>query len=510
MALAAKLQQKQSQSLVMTPQLLQSIRLLQFGSQELAAYIAREVEKNPLLEIAEEKPEPTDRREEAESPVFEEAGDDWLRDELVSGLEAAEQRLGSAIENVFDNDIPAGPSPGAGKSSPGESWKSGSAAVSLDGGSPDLESYCAAAPTLREHLLNQLPLAFRDPADLMIGRELIESLDDDGYLRRPLTEIEAALGVDADRILTSLGTIQSFDPAGIGGRDLPECLAIQLREKNRLDPAMQMMLANLELLGRRDYAGLARLCGVSADDIVDMAEEIRDLDPRPGSRFASDPVQTAVPDIFVDSKSDGGWSVELNSSALPKLLVDREYYAKVSKNCRNETEKSFMIDCLQTANWLVKSIDQRAQTILKVAAEIVKQQDMFLVNGVEYLKPLNLRMVAEAISMHESTVSRVTASKYMMTPRGLFELKYFFTAPISSTLGTDQHSAESVRYRIRQLVDAETPDRVLSDDTIVKRLRDAGIEIARRTVAKYRESMSIPSSVQRRREKQATRSRRTG
>jgi RNA polymerase sigma-54 factor len=509
MALSAKLQQKQSQSLVMTPQLLQSIRLLQFGSQELASYIMREVEKNPLLEIAEVASEASAEADGGFEPNGNDpnSGEGWDGDALAAVPGSVEDNFNSAPDNGYGAEAAdiAASRPGNGT---GDPWKSVSGALSLESAAAGLEAFCAVAPSLRGHLHGQMPLAIRNPADAMVAREIVESLDDDGYLRRPVSEIADALSTSTERVENLLRIVQTFDPPGIGGRDLGECLAIQLRDRNRFDPAMEALLGNLHLLARRDYVALSHACSVSIDDVFDMAGEIRNLDPRPGARFSSHPVQIAVPDIFVNPKEDGGWAIELNSFALPKVLVSREYYAQVTKNCRNESEKSFMVDCLQSANWLVKSLDQRAQTILKVAAEIVRQQDMFLAFGIEHLKPMTLRMVADSIGMHESTVSRVTSGKYIMTARGLFELKYFFTAPISSTFGANQHSAEAVRHRIRQLIDAERPEKVLSDDTIVKALRDAGIDIARRTVAKYRESMTIPSSVQRRREKQARRARR--
>jgi RNA polymerase sigma-54 factor len=228
------------------------------------------------------------------------------------------------------------------------------------------------------------------------------------------------------------------------------------------------------------------------------------LNPKPGLMFGSTMVQPIVPDVFVRPAPDGTWQVELNSDTLPKVLINQRYYAQVSGTTRNEKEKAYLADCLQTATWLVRALDQRAKTILKVSSEIVRQQDGFFAKGVQYLRPLNLKAVADAISMHESTVSRVTANKYMATSRGIFELKYFFTSAIAAADGGEAHSAEAVRHRIRQLIDGESTGNVLSDDTIVEKLHDAGIDIARRTVAKYREAMRIPSSVQRRREKQAT------
>jgi len=298
---------------------------------------------------------------------------------------------------------------------------------------------------------------------------------------------------------TVLARLQKFDPAGVFARSLSECLALQLREKNRLDPAMQALLDNLDLLARRDMPGLMRVCGVDAEDIAEMAAEIRALDPKPGLAFESEVTQTLVPDVFVRPNTDGGWLVELNSETLPKVLVNARYHAKVAKGAKTKADKIYLSECLNSANWLVKSLDQRANTILKVASEIVRQQDGFFAHGVQHLRPLNLRTIAEAIDMHESTVSRVTSNKYIATARGIYEMKFFFSSAIASSDGGEAHSAEAVRSRIRDLIEAEKPDEILSDDRLVEILKGSGIDIARRTVAKYREGLKIPSSVQRRR-----------
>jgi RNA polymerase sigma-54 factor len=266
---------------------------------------------------------------------------------------------------------------------------------------------------------------------------------------------------------------------------------------------MRALVEHLDLLAKRDLAALRRICGVNDEDLADMIGEIRNLNPKPGLAFGSTLVQPIVPDVLVRAAPDGTWQVELNSDTLPKVLINQRYYAQVAKSARGNKDKSYVADCLQTATWLVRALDQRARTILKVSSEIVRQQDGFFAHGVQHLRPLNLKTVADAIGMHESTVSRVTANKYMATSRGIFELKYFFTSSIASADGGEAHSAEAVRHRIRQLIDDESAEEVLSDDTIVEKLRGAGIDIARRTVAKYREAMRIPSSVQRRREKQA-------
>jgi RNA polymerase sigma-54 factor len=357
---------------------------------------------------------------------------------------------------------------------------------------------------LAEHLAEQLMLSVSDPARRMIGQYLIDMVDETGYLNADLDLVAEKLGAERRDVEAVLAILQGFDPSGVCARNLGECLAIQLRERDRFDPAMQELVAHLDLLAKRDLSALRKICSVSAEDLTEMIAEIRRLNPKPGLAFGSVIVQPIVPDVFVRQRPDGGFTVELNSDTLPRVLVNQDYHADVVKSAKTDKDKSYLADCMQTATWLVRALEQRAKTILKVATEIVRQQDGFFAHGVEHLRPLNLRTIADAIGMHESTVSRVTANKYMATNRGIFELKYFFTSAIAAAGGGEAHSAEAVRYRIRQLINEETAEQVLSDDTIVARLHAAGIDIARRTVAKYREAMRIPSSVQRRREKQSS------
>jgi RNA polymerase sigma-54 factor len=347
-----------------------------------------------------------------------------------------------------------------------------------------------------------MALVTTDARDKLIAQYLIDLVDETGYFAGSTTEVAEKLGASIDQVEAVLRVLQTLEPSGVCARNLAECLAIQLKDRDRFDPAMQALVEHLDLLAKRDLPSLRKLCGVDEQDLFDMVAELRALDPKPGLAFGSAPVQPVIPDVFVRKGPDDTWIIELNSDTLPKVLVSQSYYAEVSKTTKNPTEKAYLADCLQSASWLVRALDQRAKTILKVAAEIVNQQEAFLLHGVAHLKPLNLKTVAEAIGMHESTVSRVTANKYMATSRGIFELKYFFTSAIAAADGGEAHSAEAVRYRIRQLIDAESVGDVLSDDTLVDKLRGAGIDIARRTVAKYREAMRIPSSVQRRREKQ--------
>ncbi|SHL32064.1 RNA polymerase factor sigma-54 [Roseibium suaedae] len=511
MAISTKLEMRQSQSLIMTPQLMQAIKLLQMSNLDLTAYVDAELERNPLLEKSEiESPASSeveisggdDGGPRAEDARDEPRSGDWMESQLETGAEGIASRMDTDLGNVFPDEpgVSAGPDPAALKGS--DTFSSGSGGASED---YNLEAFVAGETSLSQMLEDQMHLVLSDPADKLVALHLINSLDENGYLYVDLEDVAEQLGTELERVETVLAVLQTFEPSGVFARSLSECLKLQLLERNRFDPAMEILLQNIELLARHDYSALRKLCGVDDEDLSDMIAEIKALDPKPGSGFGGALVQTLVPDVLVRRAADGSWTVELNSDTLPKVLVNQTYYATVTKTARNASEKEYLTDCLQTANWLVKSLDQRARTILKVSTEIVRQQDGFLTYGIEHLRPLNLKTIAEAIGMHESTISRVTSNKFMATQRGIFELKYFFSSAISATEGNDAHSAESVRHKLRQLIDAESPDDILSDDTLVKILKDEGVDIARRTVAKYREAMKIPSSVQRRREKRARR-----
>lgn len=544
MAITQRLDLRQSQSLVMTPQLQQAIKLLQLNNIELSAYVEQELERNPLLEQNEDLPDPAatsvqepaagsgeDSRPDnagdapADTPV-EAQLDPGFAEEAPAEITIDENGIGAEPDQALDADFGevysedgntdraqeqtdttmsevAEPGLGGGMDAPGLNTGLGG---NTRGGSFDDENYSientlSEDVDLREHLNQQLALAVQDPAGRLIGAALVDGVEEDGYIREALTDIAERLGADIDRVEEVLAVIQTFDPPGIGARDLAECLAIQLKEQNRYDPAIAAMLDNLDLLAKQDYNALMRICEVDEEDLADMVSDIRGLDPKPGRQFESNALHAVVPDVFLRQKPDGGWAIELNTDTLPRVLVNNHYYAEVSGKTKNTEDKTYLTECYATANWLVKSLDQRANTILKVATELVRQQDSFFVLGVQYLRPLNLKTIADVIGMHESTVSRVTTNKYIGTPRGIFEMKYFFTAAIPSTTGGDAFSAESVRHRIKELIDHEIPESVLSDDRIVEILRAEDIDIARRTVAKYREAMRIPSSVQRRRQK---------
>lgn len=499
MALAPKLEFRQSQQLVMTPQLQQAIKLLQLSNLELAEFVEQQLEENPFLERNETSPDgPSERRGEKEEATPEETGP---RKEVdltdANSTTDARDSLDVEYEDVNPGDSGSDAAPSDYSTN---DWASASSSGgSFDGGDREFGATLSKQISLAEHLTEQLQVATRDPIQLLIGAYLVDLIDEAGYLRDTLEDVAERLGADLPDVEKTHALITSFEPIGVGARDLKECLTLQLIEADRFDPTMQAFIENIELLAQGDLKGLVKFTEASEEDVRDMIAEVRALTPKPGYAFGGGTVQAVAPDVFIRKSQDGGWKVELNSETLPRVLVNQTYYAEISTAKSDEKDKTYVTEQFTSANWLVKSLDQRARTILKVASEIVRQQDAFFVHGVKHLRPLNLKVVADAIEMHESTVSRVTSNKYMATPRGLFELKYFFTASIASTTGGEAHSAEAVRQHIRDLIEAETKDSVLSDDKIVETLQKEGIEIARRTVAKYRETLNIPSSVQRRR-----------
>jgi RNA polymerase sigma-54 factor len=503
LALSPRLELRQGQGLVITPQLQQAIKLLQLSNLELDAFVDGELERNPLLQREERE----DGEGEAEAPAAEaeSAEPDHGIDRVTDSAAAAD--IDARHDDLYNGASPgdlatgdAGP-PGGGADAGGSvDWSKAGRGGGFEDGDGDREGGGVRELSLAEHLEAQLSVAGLNDAERAIALTLIDAVDDGGYLRADFFELAERLGCDEARLEAVLMVLQGFEPTGVFARDVAECLTLQLKEKNRFDPAMAALVGNLELLARRDMAGLRRACEVDDEDLKEMIAELRALTPRPGAAFGGEPAQAVVPDVYVREGPGGLWHVELNTDTLPKLLVDHRYHARVSAGARSDQEKTFVSDCLSSANWLVKSLDQRAKTILKVASEIVRQQDGFLAFGVEHLRPLNLKTVADAIGMHESTVSRVTSNKYLATPRGVFEMKFFFTSAIASSAGGEAHSAEAVRHKIRQLIEREAGEgEVYSDDAIVEILKQAGVDIARRTVAKYREAMRIPSSVERKR-----------
>lgn len=504
MGLGPRLDLRQSQSLVMTPQLQQAIKLLALSNLEIEGFIGEALDANPLLEIAqpsEPAPEPGDaslpqpeRRTTLEtSPV----------DQLVGEGRAAEDRPLDIDQTALDIDRDTGIADDA---------FADNASPTASGGAegPSLDERGEPAESLAHHLHAQIGAITRDPALLFIARWLIDQLDEAGYLRTPLKDVAQDLDIAQDQVEAALSLVQQLDPTGVGARNLAECLALQAKEADRYDPLMARLLDNLDLLGRGDMARLKRLCGVDDEDFADMLAELRGYDPRPGLRFGGGTAETVVPDVLVRARGNG-WDIAINQASLPRLVVNRRYYLELrdtgggrkgqDKSVQDKSTKAWLNEKLSDANWLIKALDQRQKTILKVAAEIVKQQEGFFRQGVSQLRPLTLRTVAEAVGLHESTISRVTSNKYLHCDRGTFELKYFFTSGVAAAGGDGAVSAEAVKARIKALIDAEDPKAVLSDDTLVDLLKQSGFDLARRTVAKYREAIGLGSSVQRRRQK---------
>jgi RNA polymerase sigma-54 factor len=478
-----RLDLRQSQNLVMTPQLQQAIKLLQLNNIELSEFIEEELAQNPLLE----------KKDENEDAAEGETNIDEDKDSIESGFDEA--WTGNETNNEdFD--------PGSNMATVG-----GGGNMSFEDNDFSIENKLADKKSLREHLSEQLQIASKDENELRVGLLLIDQLDESGYLRSAASELSEKFGCPEALVCTLLKEMKQFDPTGVFACDLSECLSLQLEEQGKLDKPMKTLLENLPLLAAHDLGQLAKICEVNDTYLADMIEEIRELNPKPASSFEHIVVQTVIPDVLMKKlpkNIGGGWRVELNNDTLPKVLVNQSYYTEVAGKATDKKDKTYLDQQLQSANWLVRAMDQRAKTILKVAGEIIEEQEAFFLYGIEYLRPLTLKDIAERVDMHESTVSRVTNNKFIGTPRGIFELKFFFSTALGGQDGGDTHSSESVKARIKSMINDETAENILSDDAIVKALTDDGIDIARRTVAKYREALNIPSSIQRRRIKKST------
>jgi RNA polymerase sigma-54 factor len=493
MALGPRLDLRQSQSLVMTPQLQQAIKLLAASNLEIETFIAEALEANPLLDTGGPAEPGEPERIEGAAPAGEEATVDQLM--LAGGGEGDAPLDLGAVDRDFDTGDGAGPSMRDAE------WGAPAAGAGGDmGDAPDWEQLRAAEVTLAEHLEGQLGLAASDAQTAFIARAIIGLLDEAGYLTVPLEEVADDLGVDIFDAKAGLRLVQSLDPSGVGARNLAECIAIQAREADRYDPCMKALIDNLDLVARGEVERLKRLCRVDDEDFADMLRELRSYNPRPGLAFAASEAGTVVPDILVSANAGGGWDIALNEETLPKLIVNRGYFLELNAGATSRESQGWLKEKLADAHWLIRALDQRQKTILKTAAEIVKQQDGFFRRGVAELRPLTLREVAEQIGMHESTVSRVTSNKYLACARGTFELKYFFTSGVASADGEGASSA-AIKARIKALIDAETAKNILSDQQLAEMLQKEGFDLARRTVAKYRESIGLGSSAERRRAK---------
>lgn len=506
---APKLELRQSQSLVMTQELQQSIKLLQCNSIELKEFVEQALEENPFLtqdethennhENTKENPDTEKNIANAENEVIEKEESESPREADFSGNEDFSDSITNS-ENWDDSDniekdyllYEQSFNTTASDYNDEENTRN-------IGDNPDNHM------SLREHLLNQLHLEIQDPAKRLIGAYLIDLVDDAGYIKEDLSNLCEIFGTEITEIKNVLSLLQGFDPTGICAVSLSNCLELQLKEKNRLDPAMRKLLDNLHLLADNRFDELQKKCGVDKEDLRQMVAEIRALNPKPGSSFSHEVLQSFEPDIFVRRTPDGNWHVELNMANFPKVMVNKRFYKKVNSESKNKKDKEYLSEKFGAANWLIRALEQRAQTILKVTSELVKQQDAFFRLGIRYLKPMTLKDIAAATGYHESTISRVTNGKYLICPRGSFELKYFFTSALTRSHGSgDDVSSQTVKHLIAEIIDKESSSSVFMDEEIAEKLKEKNINIARRTVAKYRESLGIPSSAKRKRIKNST------
>ncbi len=481
MALEIRQQLKLSQQLVMTPQLQQAIKLLQLSRMELMDVVRTELEENPVLEEGQEAPE--------EKTLAEE-------DQAVAAAAEQAQEVVKEVEGDRDGmaDI---------------DWKTYLESYSLGGSTadsyeddedrPSYENLLTRKTTLSDHLLWQLNLSRLENQDRAIASEIIGNVDDDGYLQVSVDELAVQTGCKTELIERVLSVVQDFDPPGVASRNLQECLLKQVEQLGMSDDHVGIILRDyLDELENRRYQVIARSLQISLDEVFEVAKFISGLDPRPGSQYGQEDVHYIIPDIFVYKISDE-YVVVLNDEGLPNLRINSFYRNALSGSTQlDEKAGEYIQEKLRGALWLIKSIHQRQRTIYRVTKSIVKFQRDFFDRGVDYLKPLVLRDVAEDIEMHESTVSRVTTNKYVQTPQGLFELKYFFNSGISTTEG-DSVASESVKSKIKEIIAAENTRKPYSDQKIVELLHDQGIDIARRTVTKYREMLGVGSSTQRKR-----------
>ncbi|MBF0462184.1 MAG: RNA polymerase factor sigma-54 [Magnetococcales bacterium] len=483
MALGLELKLRMGQQLVMTPQLQMAIKLLQMSSLELADYLQEELDKNPLLEREEDKPD-----EDMVSMGDLLAGERAVEAGTMDGAEMEPMETALSQELPVDaswSDI-YGDSPGP--------YTSHASDGSAGSEAPPLENTLVRSETLSDYLLWQLGISALNSRERLIGTAIVDAIDDNGYLTADLHSVATITRSSLEEVEDALVLIQSFEPAGVGARNLAECLLLQLKNRKQAHPPYTTLLEHLEDLARRDFRKLKRVLKVTDDELQDAVELIQSLNPKPGLAFGSDQTNYISPDVYV-RKLDGQWIVEVNTDVMPKLRVNREYDHALNGRISVQ-DKRFLVENARSAQWLIKSLEQRSSTIYRVAESIVRFQKDFLEYGREYLKPLILKDVADDIGVHESTASRVTSNKYIHTPRGIFELKFFFSSSLVSQSG-ENHSSEAVKFKIRKLVDSESVNRPYSDEKLAKLLKDQGIIVARRTVAKYRDILSIPSSSRR-------------
>ncbi|MCP5362156.1 MAG: RNA polymerase factor sigma-54 [Hyphomicrobiales bacterium] len=494
MALKQQLVQKQTQSLVMTQQLQQSLKILQLSAQELQDFVEQELQENPFLQ--REQAEGDDAAESSLSESSESNSDSDAHDMIQSDHTGEDNPLDANYENVWDAQENAAPETHSTDHYDGaESWGSGSVSGEY---AYDMEQQLAPPLSLKDHVLEQITLDIQDPQKRIIALHLVDMLDENGYVHIEYDAITSRLECSYEDVDETLETLQHCDPTGVFARSLAECLKLQLQERGVFNPVLEILLDRLELVAARDYPVLAKLCGVTESDVAEYCSLLRTLNPRPGGDFATEVVQPLIPDVYV-RRRNREWAVELNTETLPRVLVNREYYAEIKGRARSGEDKQYVSTQINSANWLTKALHQRAETLTKVAAAMVEQQRAFLEQGIYFLKPMTLAQIAEKVGVHESTVGRVTTNKYIATPRGIYEMKYFFASGLAASQNEEGVSSISVKHMIQEMIESETPDDILSDDKLASMLKIRGVDVARRTVAKYREGLGIPTSSERKR-----------
>ena len=475
MQISQNLKLKQSQSLVMTPQLQQAIKLLQLTNLELTDLVEKELEENPFLENQSSEEEKTVSDDEDITKNID--------DSFNNGDSISDEPYNHDYENRWDNDTNVGNSKNH----------------SEDYNDPGtiIERTQSDKISLKTILFNQAQLEFNDSEEKEMAEILIDYIDPSGLFKEDIMEISSFSGFPLERIENVLRRMQTFEPSGVFARNLKECLIIQLKNIDSHNKTNQIIVDNLELLGNGNLKGLQKITGLSDENLKTEIKLIRSLNPKPGTIYDEGGHNIAQPDVIVTKDKDE-WNVELNNSTLPKVCVNDSYVKEIEKLECKDSDKKYINESLNSARWLIKAIEQRNITTLKISSEIISQQKDFFEKGKKFLKPMILKDVAKKINMHESTVSRVTSEKLMMTPIGIFEMKIFFSASINSINSGESHSAESVRESLRKIISDEPCESPLSDEMLVSRLKGEGINLARRTVAKYRELLNIPASSVRR------------
>ena len=475
MQISQNLKLKQSQSLVMTPQLQQAIKLLQLNNLELSNLINKELEENPFLENQNSE-ETVNVQEEKTSEIDE---------SFSSGESLSDEPKNDDYENRWDVDTSC------------MNYSRNTNSESIDPGSI-VEQTLTEKVTLKTILTNQANLEFSNKTDKKISEVLIDYIEPSGWFLQNIDEIVSFSGFERNAIESVLNRMQKFEPSGVFARNLKECLSIQLRNNESFSEKNITVIENLELLGEGNLKELQKITGMRDEELKESIKNIRLLNPKPGLKYSDENLDLLSPDVIV-MKNNNEWSVELNNSTLPRITVNDEYIKEIESLKCNETDKKFISENINSAKWLIKAIEQRNITTLKISSEIINQQKEFFERGKKFLRPMILKDVAKKIDMHESTVSRVTSNKLILTPRGIFEMKIFFSASINSMNDGESHSAASVRESLKKLITNEPLNNPFSDEALVNKLQSEGINLARRTVAKYRELLNIPSSSIRRR-----------